>query len=721
MTTKSYGIEDISTWLLQKGSEIELPAIQRGFVWKTSQIENLWDSIFRGYPVGSFLLSQKETHMELFDGQQRATSIALGFYNPWEQHSENKQIGSDKSLPTIWIDLSPSVEQRIDGTMVKVMPANSAYLFRVLTKSHPWGYRAWNNGERINLNDRKNAWEQMKSYGVTKYTKLSPSQRLPYSARVPVPLCFLLESYKETKDKEVSAFRDAVLDRTCIKGYFPDTFCPFYLKKEGKTYEQGLKEIPFEEWTFWKNKISEVLNKDSYSIPAVILPGKVMELKDDSSTLEDPTLFVRLNSGGTALQGEELIYSIFKSYYPRGKDLVENVSTQSKNLITPSRIIVLASRLVLAEIANGKYQKSITSAAFQAYIKNQAFKDGMDRMVDGRLAKLIGQSIEILRMRDENDTQRIPDIVVKAFVKDCPEGMMLLLNFLRQEPVVSQNLKAAICSKLYRNYWFGALESIAREERNWKASVTPEFWNQIALPSGWGFHQLPLIQPEALEEFLLARVVPFEASNHRIEKGYKDSALIWAFFKTFISEEEEGSIPGLWDNFLWRLLSSNTNRNKALILLAQGDYIQKEFEEYNQLEDLQDTNTPWDWDHIFPKSWTWREKSYLESDWVNKIGNLRAMPLVENRSENNECSPKERFSPEFYGLSSETDEAFIRILENYYIDPKHDYHDWLQLDTRLRYCSKERKEEFERHFAGAVIKRSVNIYRYFYNLFGIND
>ena len=463
-----------------------------------------------------------------------------------------------------------------------------------------------------------------------------------------------------------------------------------------------------------------MLNKDSYSIPAVILPGKVMELKDDSSTLEDPTLFVRLNSGGTALQGEELIYSIFKSYYPRGKDLVENVSTQSKSLISPSRIIVLASRLVLAEIANGRYQKSITSAAFQSYIKNKAFKDGMDRMVDGRLAKLIWQSIEILRMRDENGTQRIPDIVVKAFVKDCPEGMMLLLNFLRQEPVVSHNLKAAICSKLYRNYWFGALESIARDERNWEASVTPEFWNQIALPSGWGFHQLPLIQPEALEEFLLARVVPFEASNHRIEKGYKDSALIWAFFKTFISEEEEGSIPGLWDNYLWRLLSSNTNRNKALILLAQGDYIQKEFEEYNQLEDLQDTNTPWDWDHIFPKSWTWGE-SYLESDWVNRIGNLRAMPLVENRSENNECSPKERFSPEFYGLSSETDEAFIRILENYYIDPKHDYNDWLQLDTRLRYCSKERKEEFERHFAGAVIKRSVNIYRYFYNLFGIND
>lgn len=213
MTTKSYGIEEISSWLLQKGSEIELPAIQRGFVWRTYQIENLWDSIFRGYPVGSFLLSEKETHKELFDGQQRATSIALGFYNPWEQHSEKKFIGNDKSLPTIWLDLAPAEEPRSDGTQVKVMPDNSAFLFRVLTKSHPWGYRARNNSEKMYLKDRNDAWDQMREYSADKYTKLTPSQRLPYSARVPVPLCFLFDSYKETFGKDDTDFREAVLDR----------------------------------------------------------------------------------------------------------------------------------------------------------------------------------------------------------------------------------------------------------------------------------------------------------------------------------------------------------------------------------------------------------------------------------------------------------------------------------------------------------------------------
>jgi Protein of unknown function DUF262 len=32
-----------------------LPAIQREFVWETAQIEQLFDSVLRGYPIGSFL------------------------------------------------------------------------------------------------------------------------------------------------------------------------------------------------------------------------------------------------------------------------------------------------------------------------------------------------------------------------------------------------------------------------------------------------------------------------------------------------------------------------------------------------------------------------------------------------------------------------------------------------------------------------------------------
>ncbi|MEI7700691.1 MAG: DUF262 domain-containing protein [Planctomycetia bacterium] len=70
---------------------IGLPDIQRPFVWKNSKIRDLFDSIYRGYPVGYFLFwqnafdgSQKQIGSEskqkvpsllIVDGQQRLTSL----------------------------------------------------------------------------------------------------------------------------------------------------------------------------------------------------------------------------------------------------------------------------------------------------------------------------------------------------------------------------------------------------------------------------------------------------------------------------------------------------------------------------------------------------------------------------------------------------------------------------------------------------------------------
>jgi uncharacterized protein with ParB-like and HNH nuclease domain len=36
-------------------NQLFLPALQRKFVWKTKQIEGLFDSIMQGYPIGTFL------------------------------------------------------------------------------------------------------------------------------------------------------------------------------------------------------------------------------------------------------------------------------------------------------------------------------------------------------------------------------------------------------------------------------------------------------------------------------------------------------------------------------------------------------------------------------------------------------------------------------------------------------------------------------------------
>ena len=107
---KKFNLKEIAEWqLFHDQSKIILPKMQRGFVWKVKQIESLWDSIFRGFPIGSFLISETEKNglYYLMDGQQRATSIALGYYNPWIM---DRKFWSINNIPVIWMDINPKIK-----------------------------------------------------------------------------------------------------------------------------------------------------------------------------------------------------------------------------------------------------------------------------------------------------------------------------------------------------------------------------------------------------------------------------------------------------------------------------------------------------------------------------------------------------------------------------------------------------------------------------------
>ena len=143
-----------------------IPAFQREFVWSKEQIENLFDSLMRGYPISSmlfwevkhesrnayqfyqFLQEYVEEHkihnepkagcetMESFyailDGQQRLTSLFLGLkgtvayhakYKPWENE--------DTNFPPmkLYLNLSKTLKQE-EGTKV--------YDFQFLPKNDGW-------------------------------------------------------------------------------------------------------------------------------------------------------------------------------------------------------------------------------------------------------------------------------------------------------------------------------------------------------------------------------------------------------------------------------------------------------------------------------------------------------------------------------------------------------------------------------------------------------
>ena len=141
-----------------------LPAIQRKFTWSSDQIEMLFDSIMRDYPISSFMfwsVSDEnikrnykfyqflDTYREFFaednldvdttavkdfeaviDGQQRLTSLYIGLRGSYAYRMPRKWLkDSEENIPTrkLYLNLSKPVDQEYDN--------QKYYDFRFLTDS----------------------------------------------------------------------------------------------------------------------------------------------------------------------------------------------------------------------------------------------------------------------------------------------------------------------------------------------------------------------------------------------------------------------------------------------------------------------------------------------------------------------------------------------------------------------------------------------------------
>jgi hypothetical protein len=299
----AFNVKEIASWQLNTVDPmVELPALQRTFIWRPNQIEELWDSLLRGFPIGSFLLSNTDKRLHLLDGQQRATTIALGFYNPWASDQEHVFWSIKKAIPTLWIDLAP-VEK----------PISQRFVLRLVTQSHPWGYQLKNSKSVLSVADRKhvlNIFKENPKNALGGYTTFSSTNVFPYDSNLPVPLSFLLEAIAQNE----SNWRDALFSKCS------DLLATKYIKTKGveKDYLDKLKEI------LNGSDIDEIAigvkRLQKFSVPAIILDDDVLQNEDEEDDqgegTADPTLFIRLNSSGTHIGGEELIYSIYKAIFP---------------------------------------------------------------------------------------------------------------------------------------------------------------------------------------------------------------------------------------------------------------------------------------------------------------------------------------------------------------------------------------------------------------------
>jgi hypothetical protein len=672
-----YSLKDIADWQMTPDeSEVELPTLQRGFVWKPKQIEDLWDSILRGYPIGSFLFSKTVSRYYLMDGQQRATSIFLGFNNPYTPIVNTEAWSIKGELPVVWIDIKP-----------ETISTSSKYLIRLTTRSHPWGYQARNNQNKLSTSNRRKALSLFKKHidnTEIGYTNFSNATTFPYDSSFPLPLSFLIES---NTIEEIINKAELYLPE-----YISTQRGPFGNKKE---FINLLKT----DLRYDLSVIFENVNKlDNVKIKFNTIDERVLNEENNDA---NPTLFVRINSSGSALTGDDLIYSIYKSIYPESKTLIENVAL---NFIKPTQVLSLVSRITASDSDGKTFVKKMNVIDFQRRIKDEDFKFKLGEMISNRVFEsLFSNTLNILSCKDNPlFSGEVPPVVIKQAIKKKQDLFLFLLYWLHNHSIdLTNDIKLKIASKFFTFAFF----EFSNIKRLWKEYIEDnKFWEKPINNLMWwdnndGIHFL--INPNLLKDYYSQQNIcdMFKTNNeHRWglwEEGVGEKII--TYYKNIKNQDFELLKS---NEFFWKFITVLRN-NRQLILLAQRDYINKTFGDYNQMDSVEDTNAPWDWDHIYPSEWVYNMKRCNKGirDWINTNGNYRAISLEDNRSRGNTQAPCDIIDV------NERDSSFL--MEN-------DWEYWINIDKRIW------DDKINNHF-NAITLRMINIYAKFWNDFKLND
>ena len=591
-------LKEIAEWT-KADSEIKIPAIQRGLVWKPYQVELLWDSILRQFPIGAFTLSYLHTQntdiYNLIDGQQRWNAVALGYGT----------LSNEDCI--LWFDLKP--DDKVWGSKT-----TRKYIIRATTKAHPWGYKA--NDECTTLNTAQKR-ATLQEFGVddNEYEgTISLAETYPIESGLPIPLCWMVaagEEHSEDKDGFAKCIMDKIEENKASK--------KFKLKQVDEINDSLIVKCykAFKSLSHYKiptiNILQETIDNES-------------EDKGEAGALSDiEILFNRIGTGGTPITQSELMYSAVKAYWP---ELTKENDRLATLYMPPYTLISLAFQLVLSTT-----DKGLQRAPSVAKIRNLASDDSIRTAINNLYRTDVNGSVmsRILNSVDQwlTNYDKIPKVLRTTIARKSPEVYLLLMAFAKWNEEGRIDMKseeeALFRATAYYLHWmvsdkFGVANSIYMAVANTPLSK----WRTI-------------IKQELLVSCVKGTITPLLSSE--------------AFRGLFTVEGDKNWRPygNGRGNMPWWPLWETVSFNKEILLYAQREYMCKRFSNYDPArQDLwEDKNRPWDFDHIIPQDWIHRYRSrrwdytdYCEA-WKDNNGNLAAIPFWVNRAKSNEANWEE--------------------------------------------------------------------------------
>ncbi|BBJ24657.1 GmrSD restriction endonuclease domain-containing protein [Candidatus Nitrotoga sp. AM1P] len=621
--------------------ELLLPAIQRGFVWKPKQIVDLWDSLLRGMPIGSLMLSklsegqvastltikEKKTEnisseaMGLLDGQQRTLAMLIGC--PF--------INSTQLQHCLWIDLAE------EGY------AGSPFDIRLTTKTQPFGFQRPSHS-RLSRSDRKKAREiydeltsgeekEKPDYELFDLkTEHSPPRpwRAGSESNHFVKVKDLWEAFIKTANDE-QAFLDL------FKSHFADNKKLSNLDGRFSNLHKAFKHL------------------EMLEVPLILIPEHISS--PEAATPNDTPnplvlLFERIGRNGASLSAEDLLFSMIKQKWPEAQELVNGIHDKIsvRAFMSATDYVMSAFRLAAAQKNNDN------DPGAQIADNPRPNPNDFHRHLDRLLGKK-GESGKPLRdyLEESNSLTSAFESLYKLL---CYQGeqdiglplpmmphlsrglIQVLLRWIMLNPAqntIEDNRQKIVSFSLfwYLNVWdehnaskkafeiinssdLGAFPAINLYEKLIDAQD-----DQFGLA-------LPLMSYEALENILKQDTSASLRSRDEIFQSQSDSST---------NKQKE-----LYKRFCWG--------RKPILLWLQRAYVHQKFNEKSQNEfaGLTDEDTvPYDFDHLCPQNhWgaDWRniirtfdEKSEVmkkfhagRHDVGNCIGNLHVLESSLNRS-----------------------------------------------------------------------------------------
>lgn len=647
-----------------------LPSLQRGAVWKAGQVELLWDSILRGFPIGALVVCQKlegqgtrsgrhgkgwadaEVGYHLLDGQQRCNGIALGFADalaPLE----------DGSMPpaTLWLDLAPN------------MPKDSTrqFMLRMLTTAHPWGYTAADQAGYLSVPAIREAVNGGKRLPIIK--------SIPHQSSVPVPFSWLVHASLIQRHAG-EAMWSAVLSRCAAvaPAGWATTAAEMIRKHLSGTVNRHLQRIE----AGMRN--AQALALVALQVPQTALDEpshqeEVGEKQSENTRIHHVEhLFHRLNSAGTELRGEELLFSLIKAYWPAIERSFDHLRDKNgiKTMPMPqSRLALLGARAGLLSLSKTASAPALTISKIRALASDPAasaernalstylgiFDDGRDP-AGSDLHLNLRQIDQWLLWDDsaENDLG-IPAVLRSALAQDAPEVFLLLLRLaqkVRDDGTDSQQIAALrkpILGLVTVLHWFGLDLGVA------VAALYPALLESEPLTAG-SFSKVLEVCTGAREgrRSILNILTPDQMELLIPAVDAADTTLHdWRFWTKIVASDPDPLVRAERENNEWQFMS-RLLYSKALLIYAQRNLFGLHFSDFDpsHVDIREGKNRPWDYDHLLTSDTLGgNPRTYREAckQWGWTIGNFRAWPLEENRSRRNELANASITTPEASQLS----------------------------------------------------------------------